>query len=199
MRSGEGFNPIRSFQSQADERTGLPLGLGHHCCRRSFFQDNSLRRWEQHGRGLGRVPVAAEKPGCAVVCCFIAGLSRMSVLRSPKESVNRSTAGAVLPHAAVPGALWLLVRNAQGMAGGLISQVMLWHTGDRRQRSGGPARGCGGWAPRSVPSQRLSRQCHVGCSPAAVTRRAWQESQPRHSALSVQFHTIASFFLTCLL
>lgn len=38
-------------------------------------------------------------------------------LRSLKESVNRSMAGAALPRAAAPGALWLLVRNAQGMAG----------------------------------------------------------------------------------
>lgn len=38
-------------------------------------------------------------------------------LRSLKESVNRSMAGAVLPRAAAPGALWLLVHNAQGMAG----------------------------------------------------------------------------------
>lgn len=65
-------------------------------------------------------------------------------LRSLKESVKRSTAGAMLPRAATPGALWLLVHNAQGMAGGLISQVMLRHTGNCRQRSRGAARGGGG-------------------------------------------------------
>lgn len=53
------------------------------------------------------------------MCCHVL-LHRRSVvnecLRSLKESVNRSVAGAVLPRAAVPGALWLLVHSAQGMA-----------------------------------------------------------------------------------
>lgn len=54
MRSGEGFNPLRSFQSQADERTPLPLGLGDDHHGRSVFQDHGVSaNVNEHGGGGG--------------------------------------------------------------------------------------------------------------------------------------------------
>lgn len=52
MRSGEGFNPLRSFQSQADERTPLPLGLGDDRHGWSVFQDHGVSaNVNEHGGG----------------------------------------------------------------------------------------------------------------------------------------------------
>lgn len=202
MRSGEGFNPLRSFQSQADKCTRLPLGLGRHCHRQSFFQDNRVSANAKSTGGVGSVCLWLQRIRGALSCAASLQVCReRAFLRSLKESVNRSTAGAMLPRAATPGALWLLVRSAQGIPGPDQSSDAAAHGGLQAEEWGGCKRQWwgGGWALWSVLSQRLSRQCHVGSFPATVTRQAWQESQPRHSALCVQFHTIASFFLTCLL
>lgn len=95
MRSGEGFNPLRSFQSQADKRTRLPLGLGRHCHRQSFFQDERVSPVQRAREGFGVCP---QRVRGALSCAAALQVCREGVsLRSLKESVKRSAAGAVLP------------------------------------------------------------------------------------------------------
>lgn len=190
MRSGEGFNPLRSFQSQADERTRLPLGLGRHCRRRSFSRTGESPQMQRAREGwsvclwLQRIRGALSCTASLQVC------GERVFLRSLKESVNRSTAGAVLPRRGSLAAGVQRTGHGRGPEqssdaaahGGLQGAVVGWRVG----------------TPVCAEPEAL-QAVPCGSFPATVTRRAWQESQPRHSALCVQFHTIASFFLTCLL
>lgn len=151
MRSGEGFNPLRSFQSQADERTPLPLGLGDDCHGRSVFQDNGVSaNVNKHGGGVGvRVPVAAEDLGCTVARCSggapSARRSRVCERERCRGCCRTPPRPGLCPHAPVSTAMlrrargWLRSERLSGGAAG-------------RWRGVGP--GCGGaGGPCSVPSR----------------------------------------------
>lgn len=143
------------------------------------------------------VPVAAKDLGCTVTC-------RSDGARSPRPSqvCERECCwgGAATCHRA--GGLPVR-RHAGGVTGGLIREVVLRRAGVCLAEERGGCREvvvrCLVGTPVCAEPGALRAVLRGMSFPAAVTRRAWQQSQPRHSALSVQFHTIASFFLTCLL